>query len=93
MPWVYMLRCSDGTLYVGHTDNLTAREHAHNQGCGSHYTALRRPVRVVHSEAFDSTEKAVARERQLKRWTAGKKEALVAGNLSRLKTLSRRRRV
>ena len=91
MPWVYILRCSDGTLYVGHTNDLVSRERAHNQGHGSCYTAARRPVRIVYSEPHDSIDRAVARERQLKGWTTEKKEALVTGDAARLKLLSRRR--
>ena len=90
--FVYILRCRDGTLYVGHTDDVASRERTHNEGHGSHYTAARRPVRVVYSEEHDSTESAVGRERQLKRWAVKKKEALIAGDLSTLKLLSKRRR-
>ena len=91
MPWVYILRCRDGTLYVGHTENLSARERTHNDGAGPRYTAARRPVHLVYSEECESTRSAISRERQLKRWSAQKKEALVAGDLSTLKRLSRRR--
>jgi len=92
MPWVYLLRCADGTLYVGRTNDIVAREKTHNDGHGARYTAARRPVRIVYSEAHHSTESAIAREPQLKRWTADKKEALIVGDLSTLKSLSRRRR-
>jgi predicted GIY-YIG superfamily endonuclease len=91
MPWVYIVRCVDDSLYVGHTDDVLAREGTHNEGRGGRYTVARRPVRVVYSEQHDSTEGAIARERQLKRWTSGKKEALVAGNRKALKHLSKRR--
>jgi putative endonuclease len=47
MPWVYIVRCSDGTLYVGHTCNVHSREKTHNEGHGSLYTAERSPVKVV----------------------------------------------
>ena len=90
MPVVYILRCSDGTFYVGHTDRLPGRLQAHNAGTGSTDTTARRPVFLVYREAHTSLESAVARERQLKRWTAAKKEALVAGNLASLKRLSTR---
>ncbi len=91
MSYLYILRCSDGTLYVGHTDDLASRAKAHNEGVGARYTALRRPVRLVYSEKFQSTTEALDRERQIKHWTAFKKEALISGNLARLKTLSKRR--
>jgi putative endonuclease len=89
MPWVYILRCSDDSLYVGHTLDVGSREAFHNDGRGGLYTARRRPVRVVYSEHHDSLEDALARERQLKGWTAAKKEALIAGNQDSLKRLSR----
>jgi predicted GIY-YIG superfamily endonuclease len=89
---VYILRCRDGTLYVGHTDDVASRERTHNEGHGSRYTAARRPARVVYSEEHDSTESAIGRERQLKRWARKKKEALIAGDASTLKLLSKRHR-
>ena len=92
MTWVYMVRCSDKSLYVGHTDDLESREKTHNEGRGSRYTAERRPVRIVYFESHDAAETAVARERQLKHWTTGKKEALVTVNLATLKALSKRRK-
>ena len=92
MPFVYILRCSDGTLYVGHTDDVASREKTHNEGHGARCTAARRPVRVVYSDEYESTESAIRRECQLKHWTARKKEALIAGDLSILKSLSKRRR-
>ena len=82
VPWVYIVRCSDDSLYIGHTDDVVAREATHNAGDGSRYTALKRPVRVVYSEHHASMKNAIARERQLKRWTARKKEALIAGDVA-----------
>ena len=55
-------------------------------------TAERRPVRMVYAEEWTSADKAVRRERQLKRWTAQKKEALIAGNLALLRQFSKRRK-
>jgi predicted GIY-YIG superfamily endonuclease len=89
MPFVYILRSADGTFYVGHTDDVVSREKAHNDGIGSRYTAARRPVQVVYSEVCTSHQAAVSRERQLKRWSAKKKAALVAGNLANLRSLSK----
>jgi predicted GIY-YIG superfamily endonuclease len=76
MAWVYVLRCSDGTLYVGHTSDVVARVNTHNDGNGGRYTAQRRPVRLACSEQHGSTDTAIARECQLKRWTKGKKPLL-----------------
>ena len=77
MPFTYILRCADDTLYVGHTEDLAAREHLHNEGRGAAYTARRRPVRIVYAEEYASLQAAIARELQLKRWSSKKKEALV----------------
>lgn len=90
--FVYILRCADGTLYVGHTADVAAREERHNAGLGANFTAARRPVRVVYSEQHESEATAIRRERQLKRWSGQKKEALIAGDLTTLHRLSRRRR-
>jgi len=91
MFFVYVARCADGSLYIGHTENLDAREKTHNSGRGGAYTAARRPVRIIYSESRDSIERALERERQLKSWTAQKKEALISGDRERLKTLSKSR--
>jgi len=91
MAFVYLLRCADRTFYVGHTDDLVMREKTHNDGHGATYTAQRRPVEMVYAEEHASLQRAVVRERQLKRWSAAKKEALVSTNRPKLKQLSQRR--
>jgi putative endonuclease len=90
--FVYVLVCSDGTLYVGSTSDLVQRERAHNEGRGAKYTASRRPVRMVYSEVHESQVAAQRREAQLKGWTRAKKEALIEANRSRLHQLAKRRR-
>lgn len=92
MHFVYIARCSDNSLYVGQTKNLEAREKMHNTGTASTYTASRRPVQIVYSESVPDVLAAVTRERQLKRWSGRKKEALIRGDLLMLKQLSKRRR-
>jgi predicted GIY-YIG superfamily endonuclease len=92
MPFVYILRCSDNTFYVGHTNNLITREHAHNDGTAAQYTACRRPVKLVYSEEFAVLATAIARGKQLKRWSSQKKEALITHNVRSLKQLSKRRK-
>jgi putative endonuclease len=79
MPFVYILLCADSSLYIGVTANLEARVARHNNGEGSAFTAARRPVHLVFSETFETMADTLARERQLKRWTRRKKEALIAG--------------
>ena len=91
MHHVYILRCADGSYYVGTTRDLASREGAHNDGRGAKHTFLRRPVELVYSEPFETLKAADKREHQLKGWTRAKKEALIAGDLDRLKQPSRRR--
>jgi putative endonuclease len=76
---VYIVRCADGTLYTGYARDPRARENAHNRGRGARYTAGRRPVALVYSEAFESIGDALRRERQLKRLRRARKEAMIAG--------------
>jgi predicted GIY-YIG superfamily endonuclease len=85
--FVYILRCADGTLYTGYACDPREREKVHNDGRGAQYTAGRRPVRLVYSEACKSVGDALRREHQLKRWSRAKKEALIAGDLAKLKLL------
>jgi predicted GIY-YIG superfamily endonuclease len=84
---VYILRCADGSLYVGSTNDVPARLQRHQEGGAPMWTAARCPVDLVFVEDHDDLRSAVARERQLKRWTRVKKEALIAGDVGRLKQL------
>ena len=90
MFYTYIVRCADGTLYVGHTEDLASRERIHNDGKGAKYTAARRPVRMVYAEEHASMESAIARERQLKGWSREKKEALIRDDRAALDYLSHR---
>ena len=85
MHFVYILRCVDGSFYVGSTHYPATREAVHNSGRGAMHTRLRRPVRLIFTEPFATETAAVTRERHLKRWTRAKKEALVDGDFERLK--------
>ena len=85
--YVYILRCADGSLYIGETDDIESRVAKHQRGSLSVYTASRRPVRLVYSEMHATRSEAIKRERQLKRWTRAKKEALIAGDTKLLKRL------
>lgn len=88
---VYLLRCADGTLYVGSCEVLAKRVAAHRRGEGAAWTAQRLPVELVYSEELPTRAAAIARERQVKRWTRAKKEALIAGESDRLRALAKRR--
>ena len=60
--YVYILECSDKTLYTGYTNNLDNRIKAHNEGKGAKYTKSRLPVKLVYSERFDDKKEAMSRE-------------------------------
>ena len=79
--WAYMLRCSDGSYYAGHTEALEARIGAHQSVLFAGYTQIRRPVdaRVVPGILQIATT-AFAAERQIKGWTRAKKEAFIRGD-------------
>jgi putative endonuclease len=85
----YILKCIDGSYYVGSAANLEDRVRRHNQGRGPSYTAKRLPVRLVYHERFNDLDDAVKRERQVKKWSRAKKEALINGKIEKLKELSK----
>lgn len=87
MRYVYILHCADDSLYIGETDDVAGRVARHNDGRGCAFTARRRPVTLVYAEEYATRDAAGQRERQLKRWTRAKKEALVAGDRALLKRL------
>jgi putative endonuclease len=84
-----MLRCADGSYYVGTTrTSLDDRVAQHNAGNFDGYTARRRPVILVFEQYFDRITDAIAAERQLKGWRRDKKEALIRGDFAALRALS-----
>jgi predicted GIY-YIG superfamily endonuclease len=87
MWFVYILRCADDSLYIGETNDVARRLVRHNLGAAAGHTARHRPVRVVYTEEYASRADCLKRERQLKRWTRAKKEALITGDKRALKTL------
>ena len=90
--YVYILRCRDGSYYVGSTrKSLEERIAEHNAGIHGGYTACRLPVRLVWHQDFDRITDAIAAERQLKRWSRAKKEALMAGDFPLLHELAKSR--
>ena len=91
--YVYMLRCADGSYYVGSAtgDDLSIRVDQHNAGSHKGYTFSRRPVVLVWSEYFDRITDGIAAERQLKGWSRAKKEALLRCDWAKVSELSRRR--
>lgn len=89
MAHLYILKCSDNSLYVGSTNNLEQRIKKHQSGWGARYTNVYRPVELIYSEEYSTYQDAFKRERQIKGWSRAKKEALIAGNLELLKELSK----
>lgn len=75
--YTYILKCSDGTLYTGWTNDLTKRLKAHNDGRGARYTKTRRPVVLAYYESFSSKEEAMRREYEIKHLTRKGKEKLI----------------
>ena len=76
--YLYILECSDGSYYVGHTDDLPTRVAQHESGSLGGSTATRKVLRLAYSCEFASREDALARERQIKNWSRAKKQALIA---------------
>lgn len=75
--WVYILRCADGTLYTGCTNDLSRRLAAHNAGKGAKYTRSRRPVELVYREEVPDKSAALRREAAIKGLRRGEKLALI----------------
>lgn len=77
MGYVYILECSDETLYIGSTTDIQRRLHEHNNAKnGAHYTKIRRPVVLKYSEQFGTLSEARSREAALKHLTRVQKLAL-----------------
>lgn len=76
---VYLLRCRDGSLYTGITNDLVRRLASHRAGKGSAYVRARLPVRVVYRESHPDRPAALRREAAIKRLTRAEKLALVRG--------------
>jgi putative endonuclease len=89
--WTYLLRCSDGSYYAGHTDQIEVRIAQHQAGQIEGYTRRRRPVALVWCGVFDTRDDAFAFERRIKGWSRAKKEALIAGDWERISELGRNR--
>jgi len=91
MAHMYILECGDGTLYVGSTRDLEFRLAEHQSGVNCKYTSKRQPVRLLYAEEFHRIDDAFAREKQVQNWSRAKRLALIAGDMERLKELSRSR--
>ena len=88
--YVYILQCSDGSYYVGVTNDIEHRVWQHNEGHDSNaYTFTRRPVELKYQQHFQQIEEAIKWEKQLKGWSRKKKEALIMNNWEEVKRLAK----
>jgi putative endonuclease len=89
--YVYILLCADDSYYVGVTNNLELRLEQHNNGeyKESAYTFSRRPCEIVYYEVVKYPNKAIAREKQIKKWGRAKKEALINAQIDKLHELAK----
>jgi len=74
--FLYILRCSDGSLYTGITKDLERRFKMHSEGKASRYTRTRRPLKLVYKEACGNHASALVRECQIKEFSKDRKEKL-----------------
>ena len=88
--WAYMLRCRDGSFYVGCTTNLDQRMGQHHAGLRPGYTSTRLPLELVWVEEFQHIDDAIRAERHIKGWSRAKKTALIAGDYATISKLASR---
>lgn len=89
--WLYILRCADGSYYIGTTrTELDIRIAQHNAGTFEGYTKSRWPVALMFSQWFDGITDAIECERKLKKWSRAKKEAFMRGDFVELHELAKR---
>lgn len=79
MNYTYIVKCSDGSLYTGWTNDLDKRLRAHNSGKGAKYTKSRRPVVLAYYEEFQTKEEAMHREWEIKRMSRQEKMRMISG--------------
>ncbi len=77
MNVTYILRCADGTLYTGWTNDIKERLKTHNDGKGAKYTRSRLPVTLAYYEEFATEHEARSREWHVKKLTRAQKEELI----------------
>ncbi len=88
--FVYILKCSGGLYYTGHTDNLEKRLSEHRQGLCKGFTSKRLPVKLVFAQMFNTRDAAFRAERKIKKWSKMKKEALIGGDWGAVSILGRK---
>jgi len=88
VAYTYILECANGEYYVGSTTDMERRLQEHQAGLGGRFTSKHLPVKLIYTEEYQTIEEAFRRERQLHGWSRAKKEALMSGDVERLKELS-----
>lgn len=86
---MYILECSDGSFYVGSTNDLERRIWEHQNKLGAKYTKKRLPIKLVFSEEFERVDEAYFREKQVQGWSRKKRIALINRDFESLKLLSK----
>ena len=84
MNYTYIVKCSDGSLYTGWTNNLEKRIKDHNAGRGAKYTKERRPVVLVYKEEFPTKQEAMKREWEIKRLSRKEKLSMIENSKSQV---------
>ncbi len=92
MPYMYILRCSDGSYYTGSTVDIERRLAEHQEGLGAEYTKHRRPVTIAFAQWHERVDDAFESEKRVQGWSRAKKEALMRGDDAAIQRLSRRPR-
>jgi len=88
---LYILECADGSFYIGHTDDLNQRMSQHDQGKACVHTSTRGPLKLIHTEGFETRYEALTMERKLKGWSRAKKLAYMAGDWEGMNRLAKGR--
>lgn len=90
--YIYIVRCSDNTLYTGWSTDVDRRVKTHNKGKGARYTRRRRPVILVYKEELPTKQAALKREKEIKSLTRVQKFDLVGLSIEDWKIVDTRRR-
>ena len=88
MAYTYILKCADCSYYTGSTKNLEQRLWQHKTGQGAYHTKMRLPIELVYVEYYERVDESFTREKQIQGWSRKKKEALIEGNIKKLRCLS-----
>ncbi len=89
--YIYILKCSDNTYYTGVTNSIDRRYREHQEGSDNKaYTFSRRPIQLVFITEFSNIDFAIEKEKQIKKWSKKKKEALINGDFEALPNLSKK---